>query len=60
MKTCEKIAFETEEEAREELNRIVLSNDWRSWKRKTPSRFYKCEKCFKYHLTSSITVNVSK
>lgn len=53
---CTKIPFETQEEAREELERIVLSNDYRNWKRKTPTRHYLCEKCSKYHLTSKIKV----
>lgn len=50
--TCEKISYETEEEAKEHLIHIVETN----WNRhKVPCRYYKC-KCGKYHLTSKPTV----
>ncbi len=58
MKTCEKIPFETEAESRAELERIVLMNDYRGWKRKTPNRVYLCPKCNMYHLTSNKTIIV--
>lgn len=58
---CKKIKL-TKDEADLELRRIVEQNDWRSWKRLTPSRVYLCPKCSigslsVYHLTknSSIT-----
>lgn len=53
---CTKIAFTSEEEAREELHRIVEGNDWRSWKRLSPKRYYYCPHCNKYHLTSKSSI----
>lgn len=48
---CKKIPFKTDIEAREELIRIVESNDWRIWRRVSPCRHYLCS-CGFYHLTS--------
>lgn len=53
---CTKIAFNSEEEAREELHRIVEGNDWRSWKRLSPTRYYHCPYCDKFHLTSKLSI----
>jgi molybdenum cofactor biosynthesis enzyme MoaA len=55
---CKKIPFETEEEARAQLEKIVLMNDYRSWKRVSPCRHYFCESCQAYHLTSNKTIIV--
>lgn len=54
---CNKIAFSTEEEAREELERI-LGTQRKPWKKedKKPCRFY--EEGGKYYLTSSIKLYV--
>lgn len=56
MESCTKIAFDTEDEARTELHRIVELNDWRGWKRLTPTRYYYCPYCDKFHLTSKSTI----
>lgn len=53
---CNKIPFNTAEEARKELERIVENNTYKSWKRVTPVRYFHCEKCFKWHLTSKIRI----
>lgn len=51
-----KISFKTEEEAKKELTRIVESN-FKPWvNKKMPCRYYKCEDCGNYHLTSKHTV----
>lgn len=49
--TCEKVSFDTKEEARERLFQIV-ENGHR--KDHTPCRYYYCENCNKYHLTSKL------
>lgn len=51
MKKCDKISFETEENARDELIRINETIH-KPWKDKKPHRYYKCEFCGTYHLTS--------
>ena len=56
MNDCNKIPFNTAEEARGELERIVENNTYKSWKRVTPSRIYQCGCCFKWHLTSKISI----
>lgn len=56
MTECSKIPFETEEQARDELIRIINTNH-KPWKHKKPCRYYKCTKCNYYHLTSKKTVN---
>jgi hypothetical protein len=53
MKQCVKIRY-TEEEASNELRRIVEVNDYRVWKGLTPGRKYYCKYCDCYHLTSAI------
>lgn len=56
MKQCEKIPFNTEEEAKEELMRIIIT-DFKPWvKKHIPNRLYLCQWCSKYHLTSKPTV----
>ena len=56
MKTCKKIPFNTEAEARYELIRI-LGTQHKPWLKSSrkPSRLYLCD-CGKYHLTSSIDI----
>ena len=56
MEDCTKRPFDTEEDARKELQRIIETpyNPVPS-RNKKPSRFYLCE-CSKWHLTSSIDV----
>lgn len=61
MKTeCNKIPFNSEKEAYEELHRIVEDTNFKPWKKshKKPSRCYLCKKCEGnvWHLTSSPTV----
>ena len=52
--TCDKVTYQNEAEAKEDLLKKVLSN-WKPWKKSyRPTRYYKCEKCNKYHLTSQI------
>lgn len=53
---CLKLTYETEAEVKEYLLNIILS-DWKPWKKSyKPTRYYKCEKCHKYHLTSQIKI----
>lgn len=60
-KVCNKIPFKSAEEAETELRNIVESNDYRTWKRLTPHRYYRCHICSidnydVFHLTSSTKI----
>lgn len=55
---CTKICFDTEEEARQELVRIIETNyNPIPSRNKKPSRYYLC-KCEKWHLTSKSNITV--
>ena len=54
---CKKIKFNTQDLAIEELRRITESNDYRTWKQKTPCRAYLCF-CGAYHLTSQPKITI--
>lgn len=56
MKNCTKIPFDTQNEAEQELRRIVEGNDWRVWKQISNCRTYFCTKCCSYHLTSKVKI----
>ncbi len=60
MKNENKIAFDTEEEAREELERII-NTTYKAWRSKDikPCRYYK-ETDGKYYLTSKADITVYK
>lgn len=49
---CRKISYSDEIEAQGKLNEICKKMD----KRKKPVRYYKCEKCQLWHLTSKIII----
>ena len=39
---CEKVIFNTKEEAEQELRRIVEETNYKPWKDKKPCRAYQC------------------
>lgn len=53
---CNKIPFDTEQEARKELVRIIETDNFKPWLKrdKKPSRVYLCD-CGHWHLTSTLT-----
>ena len=51
--TCKKRTYKTEEEAKSHLMWIVENNHY---KNKVPCRYYKCQWCGNYHLTSQTTI----